>query len=280
MMLGDFEVTAISDGAASLDAVKLLNEPAVETEAALKDVFLSNPVDSSINAFLINTGTKLILVDTGGGAFLGPTLGKFQSNFAVAGYKPEQVDEILLTHMHRDHVGGLVINGKVSFPNATVHADKWESDFWLSKENLEKAAPDIKPRFQGVVDTVGLYIASGHYMPFEAGSEILPNVRTVASHGHTVGHTTYVIESQGQQLWLVGDVINFGAVQFDHPLVSSSFDKDGEEASASRVEIFSDAAKERALIGAAHLPFPGLGHLRATGNAWQWLPVDPSSAMR
>jgi glyoxylase-like metal-dependent hydrolase (beta-lactamase superfamily II) len=278
MRLGDFEVTALSDGAMSLDVVKLLNEPAEETEAALRKSFLSNPLDTSVNAYLINTGEKLILIDAGGGAILGPALGKLQSNLRDAGYKPEQIDDILLTHMHRDHVGGLTINATRAFPNATIHADKRESDFWLSKENLDRAPPELKARFQGVLATLGPYVAAGRYQPFESDSEILPGVWSVASHGHTVGHTTYVVESEGQQLWLIGDLINVAAVQLEHPSVSFAFDSDRNAAAASRMRFLESAAQQRVLIGAAHLPFPGLGHLRATGETWQWLPIDSAAA--
>jgi glyoxylase-like metal-dependent hydrolase (beta-lactamase superfamily II) len=278
MFLGEFEVTVLSDGATSLDVVKLLDESAVETEAALQKSFLKNPVETSDNVFLVNTGAKLILIDAGGGTFFGPALGKLQSNLRAAGYAPEQIDDVLLTHMHRDHVGGLVIDGKLAFPNATIHADKRESDFWLSKDNLDKALPELKPRFQGVVATLGPYVAAGHYKPFETDSEILPNMRSVASHGHTAGHTTYVIESEGHQLWLIGDIVNVAAVQLDHPSVSFGFDADGSAAAATRVKALTSAARHEVLVGAAHLPFPGLGHLRAEGDTWRWLPIDSSVA--
>lgn len=280
MQLGDFELTALSDGATSLDVVKLLNEPAEETETALQKSFLSNPLETSVNVYLINTGAKLILVDAGGGAIFGPALGKLQSNLQAAGYKPEQIDDILLTHMHRDHVGGLATNGTLAFPNATIHADKRESGFWLSKENLDKAPPELKVRFQGVMATLGPYVTAGRYQPFESDSEILPNVRSVASYGHTVGHTIYVVESKGHQLWLIGDLINVASVQLDHPSVSIAFDSDGNAAAASRMKILASAAQRGVLVGAAHLPFPRLGHLRATGATWQWLPTDSSTATR
>jgi glyoxylase-like metal-dependent hydrolase (beta-lactamase superfamily II) len=278
MSLGDLEVTVLSDGATSLDVVKLLDEPAAETEAALQKSFLKNPVETSDNVFVINTGARLILIDAGGGTFFGPALGKLQSNLRAAGYAPEQIDDVLLTHMHRDHVGGLIIDGKLAFPNATIHADKRESAFWLSKDNLDKAPPELKPRFQGVVATLGPYVAAGRYKPFETDAEILPHVRSVASHGHTVGHTTYVIESEGHQLWLIGDVVNVAAVQLGHPSVSFGFDADRSAAAATRVKALTSAAQQGILVGAAHLPFPGLGHLRAEGDAWRWLPVESSVA--
>jgi glyoxylase-like metal-dependent hydrolase (beta-lactamase superfamily II) len=278
LILGDFEVTALSDGVASLDVVKLLDAPAAETEAALRAASLHNPVDTSVNTYLVKTGSKLILIDAGGGAVFGPALGKLRSNLQAAGYKPDQIDDIVLTHMHRDHVGGLTIDGKAVFPNATVHADKHESDFWLSSDNFDNAPPDLRARFLGVSTALQPYIAGGRYKPFETDSEVLPGVHSVASYGHTSGHTTYVITSEGQKLWLVGDLVNVAAVQLQRPSVSFAFDMDGAAAAASRVKFLTGAAEQGVLVGAAHLPFPGLGHVRADGNGWQWMPVDPSIA--
>lgn len=276
--LGDVEVTALYDGASATDAVKMLDEPAQDTEAALRSSFLRNPVPTSSNVFLINTGARLILIDTGAGGMLGPSLGRLTANLRAAGYAPEQVDDILLTHMHRDHIDGLVADEHAVFPNAIVHADKRESDFWLSPEHLKDAPADQKPRFQGAVSALAPYIAAGHFKPFAADSEIVPMVRSMQAYGHSAGHTAYVVESKGEQLWLVGDLINVASVQFDRPQVSSAFDGDKPAASASREHILARAAHQGALVGGAHLPFPGLGHLRGAEAGWHWIEIDYSGA--
>jgi hypothetical protein len=162
-MLGDFEITAISDGTVSLDVAKLLSEPQGKTEAALKKSFVSSPLETSDNAYLVNTGTRLVLIDTGAGTLFGPTLGKLLANLRAAGYQPEQVDDVLLTHMHPDHVGGLMANGAIAFPNATIHADKRDSDYWLSQANLDKAPADSKGFFQGAMASVNPYVVAGRY---------------------------------------------------------------------------------------------------------------------
>ncbi len=279
-MLGDFEITALSDGTVDLDVAKLLAEPAAKTDAALARAFVHGPLETSVNAYLVNTGTRLVLVDAGAGTLFGPTLGKLLASLQAAGYRPEQVDDIFVTHMHPDHVGGLSANGQRVFPNATLHADKRDSDFWLSQANLDKAPDAMKGFFQGAMASVNPYVAAGKYQPFEGDGEPVPGIRTIASPGHTAGHTSYLVESKGQRLLVIGDLVHVAAVQFADPGVTIAFDTDAKTAAASRETVFKLAAKDGALVGAAHLQFPGLGHLRAVGKSWQWVPSNYSTELK
>ncbi|HVZ23512.1 MAG TPA: MBL fold metallo-hydrolase, partial [Vicinamibacterales bacterium] len=158
-LLGDFEVTTILDGMLMLDPVQLLTntQPEHVTEMLAKQ-FLASPVETSVNTFLINTGSKLVLVDTGAGSLFGPTTGKFLANLKAAGYTPDEVDDVVVTHMHGDHVGGLTTNGKRTFPNAVVHADKRDADYWLSKAEMDKAPAAAKGGFQGAMASFQPYI--------------------------------------------------------------------------------------------------------------------------
>ena len=273
IMLGDFEVTALSDGTVDLPVDKLLHQPAAATAKALARNFQSVPTETSVNGFLINTGSKLILVDTGAGGLFGPTLGKLAANLKAAGYQPEQVDEIYLTHLHPDHVGGLAANSQQVFPNAVVRADQRDTDFWLSQANLDKAPADSKGFFQGAMASLSPYAAAQHLKPFSGDTELAPGVRATSSYGHTPGHTIYTVESKGKKLVLLGDLIHVGAVQFDHPEVTIGFDSDAKAAAAARAKVFQAVAKDGALVGVSHLSFPGLGHLRSNGKAYQWVPV-------
>ena len=278
-MLGDFEITAINDGTISLDVAKLLAEPAAKTGAALKRSFEASPLETSDNAFLVNTGARLVLIDTGAGALFGPTLGKLLANLRAAGYAPEQIDDVLLTHLHPDHVGGLASNGAMIFPNATIHADRRDADYWLSQANLDKAPADAKGFFQGAMASLKPYVDAGKFQPFDGAAELVPGVRSVASPGHTAGHTSYLVESKGQQLMVVGDLIHVASVQFDDPSVTIAFDSDAGAAAASRRKVFGRVASDGALVGAAHLQFPGLGHIRSAGKSWQWVPANYSTQL-
>jgi glyoxylase-like metal-dependent hydrolase (beta-lactamase superfamily II) len=274
MMVGDIEVTPISDGTVDLPMDQLLHQKPELTKATLEKNFLKVPLETSDNAFLINTGSKLVLVDTGAGALFGPTLGKFVQNLKNAGYQPEQIDEIYITHMHGDHVGGLVHDGQRVFPNAVVRAGKADADFWLSKANMDKAPADKKGFFQGAMASINPYVQAGKFKAIDSNGELVPGVTAMPEHGHTPGHTTYVVESRGQKLWLIGDLIHVAAVQMDNPQVTIGFDSDEKAAYASRKKVFDEAAKNGALVGGAHLQFPGLGHLQTQGKGYRWVPVN------
>jgi glyoxylase-like metal-dependent hydrolase (beta-lactamase superfamily II) len=271
--LGDFEVTVLNDGTLDLPVDKLLKQPAGKTEAALAKVFEKSPIQLSVNGFLINTGSKLVLIDAGAASLFGPTLGQLVANLKASGYKPEQVDEIYITHMHSDHVGGLSSNEQRVFPNAIVRAGKLDADYYLSQANLDKAPPEAKDSFQGPMVSINPYVKAGKFQPIVANTELVPGIKSYFNGGHTVGHLTYVVESKGQKLVLLGDLLHVQAVQFDDPNVGIQFDTDSTIATAERKEAFAAAAKGGYLIGAAHLSFPALGHVRAHGKGYQYVPV-------
>lgn len=273
-MLGDFEVTAISDGTVDLPVDTLLQEKKATVDATLAKAYLKSPLETSDNTYLINTGTKLVLVDTGAGVLFGPTLGKMLANLKASGYTPDQVDEIYITHMHPDHVGGLMTAGQRTFPNAVVRAAKIESDYWLSEANMSKADASKKGFFQGAMGSVNPYVQAGKYKAFEGDVELVPGITARADKGHTPGHTTYFIESRGQKLQLVGDLVHVAAVQMDNPTVTIGFDSDTRAAYASRKKEFDAAASGGYVIAGAHLPFPGMGHLRVKGKGYEWIPVN------
>lgn len=274
MMLGDFEVTALSDGTFPMEAHKLLtNVTPKDLDAALKRAFLKDPVEASVNGFLINTGSKLVLIDTGAGILFGPSVGKLLSNLKASGYQPEQVDEIYITHMHGDHVGGLLLDGKAAYPNAIVRASQQEADYWLSKAHMDAAPQDRKDGYQGAMNSLKPYIAAGKFKPFNGDIELLPGIRAVATPGHTAGHSVYVVESKREKLVLWGDLMHVAAAQFPDPNVTIAFDTDSVKATAARKKVFADAAEHGDWVAGAHLPFPGIGHLRAEGAGYSYVPA-------
>jgi glyoxylase-like metal-dependent hydrolase (beta-lactamase superfamily II) len=283
MMLGDFEVTTVLDGTIDLPVNDLLTNIApAQIESLLRKQSLKAPVETSVNTFLINTGTKLVLIDTGAGSLFGPTVGKLLTNLKAAGYSADQIDAVCITHMHGDHLGGLVANGQRTFPNAVVHVDKADADYWLSKANLNKAAAEAKGGFQTAAAVMKPYQDAGKFQPvngqpLDGGSQIVPGIRSVASHGHTPGHSLYSVESKGQKLVLWGDLLHVAAVQFPEPSATIRFDTDSPAARAQREKALADAAAGGYWVGIAHVPFPGIGHVRAESKGYGWTPINYSA---
>ena len=283
MMVGDIEVTALSDGTVNLPMAKLLqSKNPKRVSDTLKRDFLGDTVETSVNAYLVNTGTKLVLIDTGAGVLFGPTLGKLLINLKAAGYSPDQVDDIYITHMHPDHVGGLMTDGQMAFANATLHIDQADTEFWLNDAKMNAAPADQKGFFQGAMASVNPYKAAGKLQPFKTNSELTTGIRAQATHGHTAGHNIYIVENKGAKLVLWGDLVHVGAVQFAEPNVTIAFDSDSKNAEKQRQAAFADAAKQGYLIGASHLPFPGVGHVRKAtlGSGYTFIPVNYSSLVK
>ncbi len=275
MMLGDIEVTALSDGTFPMEANKLLtNITPQQLNSALALDFLKEPLEASVNGFLINTGTKLVLIDSGSGILFGPSVGKLLMNLKASGYQPEQVDEIYITHMHGDHVGGLVADGKAAFPNAVVRASQHEADYWLSKAHMDSAPKDRKDGYLGAMTSLKPYVDAGKFKSFNGDVALVPGIRAVAAPGHTAGHTVYVVESKGERLVLWGDLMHVAAAQFPDPAVTIAFDTDSAMAAAQRKKVFADTAAHGDWVAGAHLSFPGIGHLRAVGTGYIYVPAN------
>ena len=275
MMLGDFEVTALSDGTFPMDADKMLTHiKPQQLSSALALQFLKEPVETSVNGFLINTGSALVLIDSGAGILFGPSVGKLLANLKASGYQPSQVDEIYITHMHGDHVGGLVVNGKAAFPNAVVRASQQEADYWLNKAHMDSAPKEQKDGYLGAMNSLKPYVDAGKFKPFNGDVVLVPGIRAMATPGHTAGHTVYVVESKGESLVLWGDLMHVAAAQFPDPAVTIAFDTDSTKAVAQRKRVFAEAAAHGDWVAGAHLPFPGIGHLRAAGTSYSYVPAN------
>jgi glyoxylase-like metal-dependent hydrolase (beta-lactamase superfamily II) len=275
MKLGDFRITVLSDGTAPRDLSKIMSKP-----DDVRDAFAAShqalPVEISINCFLIDTGAHKILVDTGAGELFGSPSGQLVANLRAAGYQPDDIDTILLTHIHGDHSGGLSIGGQRVFPSATVYVDQRDPAYWLDATVEANAPANRKTTFLQSHRTVDPYVKAGKLKTFDGETELFPGIRTVPEHGHTPGLTGYMIESRGERLLLWGDIVHAAEVQFRDPAVTVDYDVTPQEAAASRQHVLDDAARQGYLVGAAHISFPGLGHVRSEQTGFSWVPAPYS----
>jgi glyoxylase-like metal-dependent hydrolase (beta-lactamase superfamily II) len=276
--VGDFEVTALYDGYVVIDPTKLNGLKPDLLPPLLKRAFDDGPRKglTSINAFLVNTGDHLILVDGGTAQCFGPTLGLLPGNLRAAGYKPEDVDTILITHMHGDHICGLVTaDGKPLFPNATVWAAEAEANFWLDEKATAAAPPNVQGAAKMARDSFAPYRATGAFRLFKPGA-LLPGVTAFDISGHTPGQVAFLFQSRGQSFLAAGDILHVHTVQFAHPEVWAGSDLDPKAAVAARKTWFAKLSANRWMVGGAHLPFPGIGHVRKEGAGFAFVPADYS----
>ncbi len=274
MKLGAFEVTTILDGFIDLPPTVLQGDADVIKRSLETAGLAFAPMRTSVNCFLVNTGAKLVMIDCGGAKMLGPNAGRMPQALAQLGIDAAQVDEVYITHMHGDHLHGAVTpEGAKVFPNAVLRIAKPDLDYWASAA-VEAAAPaDQKGRFVAAKRALAAY--GDRLQAFELGTELTPGIRSVAAVGHTPGHSCYLLSSGEAKLLLLGDTMHVAAVQFPRPEITVLFDFRQDQARSRRQELFDMAVNDNLLIGAVHLPFPGIGRLRKRdggGYAYDPLP--------
>jgi len=276
LKVGDLEVTALFDGPGVFHQDWLKGTKAAMdgvAEALQEDPHMLEVADLG---FLVNTDKQLILVDAGSGTWYGGgTFGRLVGSLRSAGYTPEEVDLVLVTHLHSDHVGGLTTqDGKRVFPNAEVYVAKEESDFWLSPEIASKAPKDAQPFFHSAQAIAAPYIKAGKWHRFSGSEPIIDGMQLVPLHGHTPGHTGYEFASKGQKILFWGDTIHAQRVQLQHPEVTAVFDIDPTAAATTRNQLLPKLVREEVVIAGPHMLFPGLGRLHKEGSGYSWTPVQ------
>jgi glyoxylase-like metal-dependent hydrolase (beta-lactamase superfamily II) len=275
-MLGDFEITALNDGVIPYPTKTVL--PTATPEDITSGLFaagLTDPVGMSYNGFLVNTGTKLVLIDVGTGGKLNDSpyfrgAGRLLQNLRDAGHRPEQIDEIYISHFGPDHIGALTHDSKPTFPKAKVRAAQAEVAAFLESRTPTRDST-MRVFRAGAFEP---YMTSGRFERIDGDLELVPGIRALATPGHTPGHTSYLVESKGQTLLILGDVVHLGALQFAHPALPTIFDADQKGGASQRERIFRLAAEKDYWVAGAHLPFPGIGHIRADAGRYRWAPVN------
>ena len=275
LKVGGFQVTAVNDGMLGLDLGLYPEAERPEAERLVEAAFLAaGRIPTAVNAYLVNTGDSLVLIDTGTATAMGPTLGRLAENLGAAGVDPAAVDVVLITHLHPDHASGLLAaGGSAGFPNAQVLVAEAEHGFWTDDGVLARTPADSKPFFEAARAAVAPYAARGRLQRFAPGREVVPGITALAAPGHTPGHAMFRVASGNDALLVWGDVVHTAALQFPHPEWAISFDVDRAAAIETRRRVFDMAATERMRVAGMHLPFPGIGHVTRTGAGYAYAPV-------
>jgi glyoxylase-like metal-dependent hydrolase (beta-lactamase superfamily II) len=270
--VGSAEVISFEDSQSNMSASLLR-----DIDAATLDSLLGGEGSgrASTNAFLIREGGHTSLVDAGKTPQpSGSISGQLALRMGSANLKPESVEAVLLTHMHGDHIGGLLTpDGKRAFPKAVIRLSQAEYDWFLSPA-LENSSNEYeRNRYKQAKAALAPYIADGSVRPFAPGEAPFAGVKATPIPGHTPGQTAYAIGSGRNAVWFVGDFMHFGKVQFKHPVATVTWDADAAKARTSRTEILQKASQSGAVLAGAHLLTPGMGRVKANGSGFDWIPV-------
>ena len=265
--IGDAMVTTINDGYLDMTFEILRGGTVAEMQALLRDVFHEGPPRITVNAFVIQTGGRTVLVDTGGGTATVFSMGLLQENLRVAGFAASEIDTVLLTHIHPDHSNGLLgSSGEVLFPRAEIVVHEDDIAFWSNPGLRDGHLPAATPYLDSAAAMLTAY--RDHLRPGRQGL-VAPGITLLPLPGHTPGHSGYRLDSAGETLMIWGDTVHIPEIQVPRPGVTSEFDIDEAKAAESRRRIFDHVAKERLLVTGGHLHIPGFARLAESAGQYR-----------
>jgi glyoxylase-like metal-dependent hydrolase (beta-lactamase superfamily II) len=280
--IGAIEATMVSDGPLDLGEPKpdfFVGLGKDQIDKKLTDNFQpTKNLRLEQNALILNTGDKLVLVDTGTGApgAFGPNSGRLLTNLKAAGIEAKDIDAVVLTHAHPDHCWGIMgPNGARNFPNAQFYLSQADFDFWTDegKRSLPFIGDFIAP-------TRAALLPNRDRMVFiKDGQEILPGIQAMSAPGHTVGHTIYMVTSQGATLALTADLAHHPLLILENPQVQFGFDTDPKQGSATRIRVFDMLAAQKLAVHAYHFPWPGIGHVVKQGDGFRYIPAPMQTVL-
>ncbi len=277
--LGDWTVWSLSDGYLDLDQRMFAG---IDSESLRELLASANvpcvddlTVRTEVHGYLIDTGKNVILVDTGCGKKYGDATGNLSNQICRLGYSLEQISLVLITHIHPDHIGGLLdADGAPAFPNATLCVSDIDATYWRDSVQESKVKEDDRFVFAMAREALAPYERNNRLRLIYPGETIIQGITVVAAPGHTLGHMAFLCCSENETLLLWGDIVHTAAIQFSNPEMYIVYDVDGKEAIASRKALFAKAADQHILVGGAHLPRSGLGYVHRLGEAFCWKPLE------
>ena len=278
--VGDITVTALNDGFGKRPLEGFIrNAELADVEKAREAASLpSDALSISYTTLALQIGDRLVLIDTGNGDSGAPTSGVWMNNFKAAGFRPEDVSTVIISHFHGDHINGFRLkDGTAVFPNAEVMVPAAEWAFWMDDAKMNAAPEAARNAFATVRRVFGP--VAKDVKQFEADKELVPGVTAIAAPGHTPGHTVFAITSGEGRLMALSDTTNHPALFVRNPDWTAIFDMDGPQATATRRKLLDMAAAEKMQVAFYHAPFPATGHIAKAGNGFELVPVQWSSAI-
>jgi glyoxylase-like metal-dependent hydrolase (beta-lactamase superfamily II) len=276
MKFGDFELTQISDGARTfpLPDSFVKNVPKDQALAAAEAAHMpKGQVTVPFNPIVINTGSKLVLIDTGYGPGVAPSVGLLPANMGAAGIDPKSIDIVVLSHLHPDHINGVkTADGDLAFPNAEIKAPAVDWSFWMSDDNASKASGDMMKGYFANCRKILSNIA-GQVTRYEWGKEVAPGITAIETSGHTPGHSSFAVSSGSATMLVQSDVTNIPEFFIIHPDWHVAFDVDPEKAAQTRHKFYDMAAADNALIAGFHFSFPSMGFVEKNGSGYRLNPI-------
>ncbi|MFC4761867.1 MBL fold metallo-hydrolase [Dyella koreensis] len=266
-------ITALCDGHFPLSVHDVLRSGEVSLDTLMMEARLGNVVSSHVNAFLIDDGQHRMLIDAGAGDLQDATLGRMATQLMSAGHRPSDIDIVLVTHLHPDHIGGLTRNGEAVFPRAIVHVPREEAAFWLEASSYDHVDPSVRATFDCARQIVAPYVADGRYRLFDPETSWYGCLMAEPLPGHTSGHTGYRLRTGERDLVFCGDLFHVVPVQLSEPSVTVCYDNQPRQAKTTRETFLAEAFRRGDAVAAAHAPFPGLGHIHKEAQGYTWLPV-------
>ena len=274
--LGDMEVIALNDGVVRrpLAAEFVRNAPLADVQALLKSQNLPTEyIDIPFTAFLIVAGGRRTLIDTGFSDNGAPTTGRLMANLNAAGLKADDIDTVILSHYHGDHISGLRNKaGQLVFPKAKIMVPAVEHAYWMDDARMAAAPDAMKGAFQNVRKVLN-GLSADQLVQFQAGQVVVPGITSVAAYGHTPGHTLFVAQSRGEKFAYVADITNVPQLFARNPDWAVQFDMNAEQARDVRRKTFEMLVKDKMMAGGFHFPFPAFGRIETMGNGFEFKPV-------
>ncbi len=259
--VGDYEVYTLTDRSSDGNSSILIGA----TPEMLAETMPDGTYPTAVHAYLIKGPKGNILIDTGLGIHI-------HEQLSILGVNKEDPIDILLTHMHGDHIGGLMKEGQATFPQADLYIPVVENNYWLDKNIIAATPADRRGNFEAVDRIIDNYRVT----LFDEKMEILPDITSLAAYGHTPGHMAYLIESQGERLLIWGDLAHAMVIQMPYPDVAVTYDVDPVTATQSRKEILRYVSRENIPVAGMHIPGTGIGRIEATGeNSYRFVPIHP-----